>query len=419
MLVHRSPALTSVFNEIKSSNRNCILDLGSANKGCFELFSELSCKIYFEDMQSSLRSFIETGESINSFKILDVLGNYNRKDKFDVILAWDIFNYLSLESISTFFEKIQPHCKTNTLIYMLRYLESSIPVTPRKFSIADKYLINVSDEKCIAKVLPHHSTMELLSAMPNCFMQDTVVNQIGMLSGIAEHVVRFSPSFEIKHLITRSEIKNKPLIQKNKPKPQDAYYYSPSIAHIVEFMRKNKNLSVLDLGSEKKREQDKLVELAGSYYRIDLFSIIELSKLKKSDKMNLSLMERNLNRKFDVILVWDLFSFCTPTKIKQLSTLLSALSKESTLISSFVYVCRQNPLKPGWFSVLDNGVVSMRISSDRRRVSTNLTGITLLRLFHPFRIEKSFAFREGMNKEIIEYTMKLDPRLEKKSIRQA
>ena len=408
VLIHRSPAFTAIYNEIRNSKRNCILDLGGANKGAFDLFSELSCKIYFEDLQANIQAFIESGGDLDTFDVLNVLSHYKEDEKFDVIFAWDIFNYLNLATIKIFFEKIKKHCKPNTIIYVLRYLEDNIAPSPRVFTVSNKYLFEVSNEPLSHRKIPAYSTMQLLTAMPNCFMQDTSVNQMGMLAGVAEHVVRFSPSFDVKYLINRSESSAiVPKDQRNEKK-KNVFYYSPSMSEIVKYMEENPNLSVLDLGSPANRGNDKLVELAGSYYRVDLYSTIELSKLKKTDKENLSLISKNLNKEFDLIFTWDLFSFCTPTKIKQLSKLLTGLSHKKTRVSSYIYICRQAPQKPAWFFVRDKGVLSMGVSEERSRISKNLTGITLLRLFEPFGIKETFAFREGMNPEVIEYCLELN-----------
>lgn len=402
MLLHRSPAFTAIYNEIKSSNRNRVLELGPMSGGCFQLFSQLSCKIQVENFTASLCEHISSGSDISDFDVVSHLDDYREEDKFDVILAWDLFNYLNLDQITQLFEHLRPYCKSNTLLYMLRYVGKNIPAIPRTFYVKDKYQMQLSDDALQPRVLPHYSTMQLLRAMPGYYMQDTLLGQKGMLPGITEHVLRFLPSSESKHLISKSEVTRTDLAQ-HAVVYNSRKHLSPSIAEVMSLLQSDDDLVVLDLGSPANRPEDEIVEKSASYFRIDLFSLLQLSRAKHTEQLNLSVLDYQMSGKFDVILLWDLFNYCTPAQIKQLDTALASVSHSNTFLLSYMYTGKNKPSTPSRFEVSNGNSVAIAATSTSISSFKSVTGVGLLRLLENFTMDNTYAYREGMDRDVIEY----------------
>ncbi len=411
MLIHRSPAFTAIYNEIKTSDRNRVLDLGPMSGGCFQLLSKLSCKIQVEDLSGAIRDHIYMKTDLADINISKYMADYAPDDKFDVILAWDIINFLSLDAIKVLFDKLKSHCKPNTLVYMLRYVESKIPSTPRKFLVKDKYLLEMSDTDLIEKTLPNYSTVKLLSSMDGYFVQETLVGQMGMIPGITEHVLRFAPSDETKHRITKSESKPNVIREKTLNTSTKSVYSSPAIAEVMSLLQSDNNVTVLDLGASQNRSEDLIVQKAKSYYRADIASLVELSRKKGVENLNLSVLNHEISRKFDVIIAWDTFNCCSPLQIMQLNNALASLSHDNTFLLSFMYTGRHKPSEPGQFEVIDGNQLRMNLNIPRVASANSLaaqsndaiTGAALLRLLPSFHMDKTYAYREGMNRELMEY----------------
>ncbi len=409
MALHRSPAFTAIYNEIKNSDRNRVLELGPMSGGCFQLFSKLSCKIQVENFAESLREHLLSKSDISEFDVLSNLASYKEDDKFDVILVWDLLNYLNLGQVTQFFDYLRPFCKPNTLVYMLRYADKNIPHVPRKFSVKDKYLLELSDDDVRPRLMPHYSTMQLLRSMPGYYLQDTLLGQAGMLKGITEHVLRFLPSAESKHLISKSETTRTDLI-----KPPAVYgtkkHLSPSIAEVMSLLQSDDDFVVLDLGAPANRPEDDIVKRSGSYFRVDLFSMLELCRSQKTETLNLSVLDYQMTKKFDVILVWDLFNYCTPAQIQQLDRALSSISHSDTFLLSYMYTGRNHPSTPSRFEVVDGSRVSISTTSASFSSLKSVTGVSLLRLLESFGMDKTYAYRDGMDRNIIEYIFAFNER---------
>lgn len=402
MLIHRSPALTAVYNEIRNSDRNRVLDLGPMSQGCFQLFSELSCKIQVENIAGAIREHLAHNSAIAAFDISQSLVAYPSEEKFDAILAWDLLNYLTLEQVQQLFEHLKPYCKPNTLVYLLRYVEKKIPAKPRDILVKDKYLLELSSEELVAREMPIYSTLQLLSAMPGYFMQDTLMGQMGMLPGVTEHVMRFTPSYESKHLISKSEASRSHAKESLHPQ-LTRKHHSPAVAEVMSLLHSSRELVVLDLGSSANRPEDAIVKTSESYYRVDLFSLIERSRAKNEDLLNLSVFSYELSRKFDVILAWDLFSYCTTKQLVQFDAMLAQLSHQNTFLLSFMYTGRNRPERPSRFEVAEGNHVLITPNAPNVAASETLTGVSLMRLLQAFNMDKTYAYRAGMDREIIEY----------------
>ncbi len=405
MLRHRSPALTAIYNEIKNSDRNRVLDLGAMNAGCFDLFSNLSCKIQVEDITTRLREHITSKNSPENFDCgLDKsLGNYDNIEKFDVILAWDLFNYLDLKQIEQLFDELQEFCKPNTLLYMLRYVEKTIPVLPREIRVKDQYILEFLDQDLTERQVPHYGTLQLLKSLPGYYMQDTLLGQTGMLPGVTEHVLRFSPSFESRHLISKSESSRKIHADHHLENKNSREHNSPSIAEVMSLLQSDDNCVVLDLGSAINRPEDRIVEKSGEYFRLDLFSVIERAKEKHTETLNLSVLNKLMAKRFDVILAWDLFNYCTPNQIRQIDMALRQLCHEDTFMLTYMYTNKNKPVRPSRFELGQGNNILVNSNSALVEMPDAVTGVAMLRLLNSFVMDKTYAYRIGMDREIIEY----------------
>ena len=146
-VIHRSPGITAIYNELKSSTHNSVLDLGSASAASFQFFSRLSCHIHFESIDNF---FAECGEAWVSGETLragldEYLSAFSDTKQFDVILAWDIFNYLDRDTLQWLIARLNHHCRPNTLLHSIKLSAA----TCRRYRVIFKYSINIKPA-CIA-----------------------------------------------------------------------------------------------------------------------------------------------------------------------------------------------------------------------------------------------------------------------------
>jgi SAM-dependent methyltransferase len=136
--VHRSLALAALFDTIRR-RKLTVLDLGSTVGANVEFLSKYGCKLFLEDLYAALSTRVPTGgeEHANPQFFADFLG-IPEDTRFDVILAWDLFNYLHRKELAAFSEQLRRYTESGALLFALISYHKTIPAQPYRFRIQDE-----------------------------------------------------------------------------------------------------------------------------------------------------------------------------------------------------------------------------------------------------------------------------------------
>jgi hypothetical protein len=141
--VHRSLALAALLEEIRG-RKVTVLDLGSAVGSNVEYLSQFGCKLYIEDLYAALSTRVPLGEE-DDLAGPDFFSEFlavPEDTRFDVVLAWDRFNYLHRKELARFAEQLRRHTLPGALIFALVSYHKQIPAQPYRFKIQDeKHLV--------------------------------------------------------------------------------------------------------------------------------------------------------------------------------------------------------------------------------------------------------------------------------------
>ncbi|HEV8581805.1 MAG TPA: hypothetical protein VGX68_22275 [Thermoanaerobaculia bacterium] len=136
--VHRSLALAALFQEIRG-RRVTVLDLGSAVGSNVEFFSQYGCKLFIEDLYAALSSRTPSGEGdLAGPEFFSEFLSVPEDTRFDVILAWDRFNYLRRKELAYFGEQLRRYTHPGALAFALMSYHKQIPAQPYRFKVKDE-----------------------------------------------------------------------------------------------------------------------------------------------------------------------------------------------------------------------------------------------------------------------------------------
>jgi hypothetical protein len=135
--VHRSLAFAALCEEIRR-RKLTVLDLGSAVGSNVEFLSQYGCKLFIEDLYAALSSRApgEGGDLAGPSFFTEFL-SVPEDTRFDVVLAWDLFDYLQRKELATFAEQLRNHTNRGALIFALISYHKTIPAQPYRFRIKD------------------------------------------------------------------------------------------------------------------------------------------------------------------------------------------------------------------------------------------------------------------------------------------
>jgi hypothetical protein len=136
---HRSLALAALFDEIRG-RRVTVLDLGSAVGANVEFLSRYGCKLFIEDLYAALASRTVSGEEgdLAGPEFFAEFLSLTEDTRFDVILAWDLFNYLRRKELAYFGEQLRRYTEPGALTLALMSYHKQIPAQPYRFKIQDE-----------------------------------------------------------------------------------------------------------------------------------------------------------------------------------------------------------------------------------------------------------------------------------------
>jgi hypothetical protein len=185
-VVHRSLALNLLYNQFKKDKKYRILELGPAIGGNIEFFSQFRCTIQVEDLYSTLSSFdyFSPEDGFSYEAVFSYLLPYLRKARFDLILAWDLLNYLDREEFRHLIRHLSKYSRAGTLLFGLISTQKHIPETPCHFKIIDDEYLEYRFNSSILKTCPQYAKSDFDSLMP----EFRVCNSFLLRNGFREYL---------------------------------------------------------------------------------------------------------------------------------------------------------------------------------------------------------------------------------------
>lgn len=403
--VYRSPGITVIYNELKTSTRNTILDLGSSSAASFQFFSQLSSQIHFEGIDTILHepgTDIMTGDMLRA-ALEDYLSTFAADKKFDVILAWDIFNYLDPTTLNWLMHRLSQHCRANTLLHCIKYVGRHMPAAPRQYQLLDQYHINmqtVGAESALRFATMNTST--LLKNMPGYLVDHTYMRHEGMPQDITELVLRFQPDKkDNKRQLASAELAHS---AEDLPKHTLAHR-SYAMEQICAHLRSLPNATVLNLGAKETHSNDFFLTHAEQVFAEDLvYSLVApTSPTDSTSALRQHALSYAPGIKFDVILAWDLFNHCSSIQLAAIHKKLLPHLHQNTKIFALFYAGAHKPQWPQKCFVVDEQNLALVPAAKRTVAKEDISAVGWLKIFGEFKMQSTFIFKPGMLQGICEY----------------
>lgn len=181
-----SLALNSLYHCLSPGQKYNILDLGPAMGANVDFFSQFPAKMYIEDFYHTLTSFdfLSPEDGVSYQTVFDYLLPYSPSTSFDVIMSWDIFNYLEREEYKSLIGHISQFCHPSTLVFALISTSKYIPEKPNTFRILDQEHIIYQFNSNVLRPCPQYQSTDLTELMPNF----RVCNSFLLRNGFKEYL---------------------------------------------------------------------------------------------------------------------------------------------------------------------------------------------------------------------------------------
>ncbi len=398
-VTHRSPGITAIYNAVKSSTRNKILDLGECTSANLSFYSGLGCLFHFESANEELR------DARADFRIDTILEGHTPREPYDIVLLWDIPNFLDPDAWVGLLQRLRRFIKPGALFHWISYVGARVPVAPGHFSIQNRLELNVTLAEMGVRQHAGTTSSQLLKQAPEFSILKTFISGEGMLAGVSEQILCYRPdATRSARAVFSSAEREQGLSRKG------TALVSPAHENVWESARKAPGASLLDLGRQDGANQDIWKSRFASVHSEDLNLLHARVDKMAPEQARAYLAEGRFfefqpGTTFDVIIAWDLLNYISDDLLEALSRRLMPFCHDGTRLFVMSYSGKRMPPKPQRFQLAADAITIAEGSDQdwQARSSQPKTSVQWLRMFPGFFVEHSYAFLPGMQRGLTEY----------------
>lgn len=182
---HQSLALPLLVKRLGGGLRRRVLDLGPAVGGNVAFLAGLSCRVHIADLQQSLFPPDEARPTMSDEAFEKLLGeDLPSGEGFDVILAWDLFDYLEESRIGVLSCHLGRLCPAGSLLLVLASTRREIPDRPNRFEIVDSDHLAYEPDAGLLRPGPRYKEPVLRRCLPEFEVESTFL----LRNGIQEYL---------------------------------------------------------------------------------------------------------------------------------------------------------------------------------------------------------------------------------------
>lgn len=169
-----------------------VLDLGQARTANLDFFSRYGGRLTVADFYSGLRP--ARASSMNDderkAKAFAELLDYETSTRFDLILAWDLLNYLTPQEHELLMTSLEPFCLPGTALLAFVSTQREMPPAPSVYWIQDEDTLVYEEREGRPRPCPRYLEQDLLKRMPSL----TVEYRYQLRNGMLEYVFSYRMS---------------------------------------------------------------------------------------------------------------------------------------------------------------------------------------------------------------------------------
>ncbi len=177
-----SPALRDLRTRFSASRRGHVLDLGRPSNDNVHFFASLHCKITVSDLFAGLT---EVGFAVRrragTFAVActEILG-FSDDNRFDQVMVWDLFNYMTLEEIEVFMQQVRRYCRKGSRLMALLSIYQRIPDQPFRCLALAGGRVRYESQSDVHRESPRHNEHDLLPRLAGFEVETSLLLRGGM-----------------------------------------------------------------------------------------------------------------------------------------------------------------------------------------------------------------------------------------------
>jgi succinate dehydrogenase flavin-adding protein (antitoxin of CptAB toxin-antitoxin module) len=187
--VCKSLGLHALLDRVRDDRNYSILDLGPALEANVRFWSQFSCSLNIRDFYRSFREqqAAVVPEEESEETTFSALLDFSDEEVFDIILAWDLFNYFNLRELEALVQRLSWWCRRGTRLFALISSLPKISVSPMVFRILNCEQMIYEIPTQAKRLCPRHLPRDIAKSMGRFKVSRSFLSR----RGIQEYVFVF------------------------------------------------------------------------------------------------------------------------------------------------------------------------------------------------------------------------------------
>jgi hypothetical protein len=180
--VHRSLAVQALLDDLRGEGGRRVLDLGAASGINVEFLSQFASRIQIEDLYGTLVAAgfpRESTEPDDPFPFPALLP-FAEGSLFDVVLVWDLFDYLDRANIGALVRHLHSFSNRGAYLLALSSTLKEIPARPIRFRFLDRQTLRYERDSDEMRAAPRYTPRDFTQMMAGFRVQHSFLLKHGV-----------------------------------------------------------------------------------------------------------------------------------------------------------------------------------------------------------------------------------------------
>lgn len=162
----KSPLLYDLLGPYREDGYCQVMDLLPASRQLIEYFSDRSCKLFLPGFRDGLLTMkpdvLDTETKLNR-KFIKYLGfKKQNKNSLDIILLWNLPNYIDKDILRALILYLLPHCSDNVILHAYIHTRENMPASPGAYRLSgeNKVRFDQRSDKTISSPMYYQETLQ-------------------------------------------------------------------------------------------------------------------------------------------------------------------------------------------------------------------------------------------------------------------
>ncbi|RKZ99259.1 MAG: hypothetical protein DRQ47_11330 [Gammaproteobacteria bacterium] len=173
------PVFGAFSEELQQDVNYQILDLGSASPENLDFFSIFNCRLQIADALPALQLLDDLSSDEQANKLDELIPKQADKS-YDIILFWDLLNYIEPETIRSIINHLSDSIEPGTVLYALNASRGTIPDQPGRHRVIDAGQLLYEPANSNYMPSPCHAQRVLEKYMPGFKVEKSLLLKNGL-----------------------------------------------------------------------------------------------------------------------------------------------------------------------------------------------------------------------------------------------